>query len=218
MHRAQRGTCAQITEALKEGPLAEMFLDPVDAAEEDMADYYDVIQSPMCLQTVSDNLKANRYAGVKQWLDDVLLVFNNCIEYYGAGSAQACIAEHMKLRLQKLVKNSMWGYDDWFDKVLHSYSTLVERFSNGPDEVKQAIRSEEQGAVCLTEEQYKALAEQLGVVKDQDEVFSLCYLMELCGTKVPVKSKRGKVNLRQISPATVHALWKFTEERNAKGK
>ncbi|KAF8638044.1 hypothetical protein AX16_010676 [Volvariella volvacea WC 439] len=64
---------------LQARPQAWAFLKPVNA--EDVPDYYDVITNPMDFSTMEHKLEMNQYPSVQAFVDDVMLVFNNCRKY-----------------------------------------------------------------------------------------------------------------------------------------
>ncbi len=51
-----------------------------------LADYFDIIKSPMDLGTVKKNLKANKYKFVEEFLADIELIWDNCKAYNAEGS------------------------------------------------------------------------------------------------------------------------------------
>ncbi|KAL8611016.1 hypothetical protein ACOMHN_042632 [Nucella lapillus] len=68
------------------------FLEPVD--KKVAPDYYVVIESPMDFSTIRSKLDRNGYSSSGQFLDDVQLIFTNCVQYnlssapvYQAGQA-----------------------------------------------------------------------------------------------------------------------------------
>ncbi|XP_076463791.1 bromodomain adjacent to zinc finger domain protein 1A-like [Babylonia areolata] len=68
------------------------FLEPVDRKV--APDYYEVIETPMDLSTIRSKLDQHGYSSPGQLLDDVRLIFSNCVEYnlssapvYQAGQA-----------------------------------------------------------------------------------------------------------------------------------
>lgn len=208
MNANQTSACKRVMSLLLDDIFAELFIDPVDPESDDAADYYDVIKQPMCLSDVSRKLDKNEYTRPEDFISDVTLVFDNCIQYNGTDSAYAEIAEHMRRKFAKFVASVSWSFDNWFDKVLHIYSQLLEQFDNAPRGIPHSKDAER----CLTEDEYNRLAEALGSVTDKDEIFSLSYLMQVSGTKIPKKAKRAKINLRSISPAAAAALWKYAKD------
>lgn len=49
-------------------------------------DYYDVIKNPMDFETILDKTKSHKYQSTEQFLADVELIRNNCIQYNGPES------------------------------------------------------------------------------------------------------------------------------------
>lgn len=64
---------------LKRGKQVHPFLEPVD--ENDVPDYYKVIENPMDLQTMGTKLKEGQYDSPKAFVEDVKLIISNCRQY-----------------------------------------------------------------------------------------------------------------------------------------
>jgi hypothetical protein len=58
-----------------------MFSKPVDPEEFGLYDYFDVIETPIDLNLVSEKLENKAYKGLKDFVDDVHLVFDNAVLY-----------------------------------------------------------------------------------------------------------------------------------------
>ena len=65
---------------------AWLFNDPVDPVKLGILDYNEIIRNPMDFGTIKKKLKDNQYDNMKKFLEDVELVFNNCILYNGEAS------------------------------------------------------------------------------------------------------------------------------------
>jgi hypothetical protein len=66
---------------------AWIFHDPVDADKLEIPDYYEVVTEPMDLGTIKNKLNMNKYRQVQEFIDDVHLIFGNCIKYNGEDSS-----------------------------------------------------------------------------------------------------------------------------------
>jgi hypothetical protein len=49
-------------------------------------DYFDIIKNPMDFGTIKEKLKSHSYLSMKNYLEDIELVFHNCIMYNGEAS------------------------------------------------------------------------------------------------------------------------------------
>ena len=65
---------------------AWIFLEPVDPGKLGIHDYFDIIKNPMDFGTIRQKLREHQYLNMKNFLEDVELVFNNCILYNGEAS------------------------------------------------------------------------------------------------------------------------------------
>jgi len=57
------------------------FHNPVDAVALNIPDYFDVIKKPMDMSTIRTKLATCQYNNCKEFVDDVGLIFSNCISY-----------------------------------------------------------------------------------------------------------------------------------------
>jgi len=65
---------------------AWIFLEPVNPEKLQIADYFDIIQNPMDFGTIKEKLSHHKYLNMQHFLQDVELVFSNCILYNGENS------------------------------------------------------------------------------------------------------------------------------------
>ena len=99
----------KIFEILEGDPLAYDFLEPVDYVALNILDYPKIITNPMDLGTVKKNLYAYTYPTMKEFLDDINLIWRNCRTYNQPGSDIVKMANHCEKifnkNLEKLFKN-----------------------------------------------------------------------------------------------------------------
>ena len=56
---------------------AKMFNEPVDAEKLGAADYHEVVKNPVDFSTIKQRLNTNQYHLAQEFIDDMLLVFDN---------------------------------------------------------------------------------------------------------------------------------------------
>jgi len=76
----------RMMQALKKNPRAWIFAEPVKPLELGIPDYFDVIKKPMDFSLINEKLKRHEYRTMRQFLEDVELVFENCLVYNGENS------------------------------------------------------------------------------------------------------------------------------------
>ncbi|TFK71075.1 hypothetical protein BDN72DRAFT_487042 [Pluteus cervinus] len=83
---------------------AEAFLKPVSKAE--VADYYDVIQTPMDFQTMLKKVKQKQYKSKREFEDDLDLIWSNCNTYNAAENhpLRQCV-KRLKVKAGALLKH-----------------------------------------------------------------------------------------------------------------
>ena len=82
-------------------PQAWIFLEPVDAKKLNILDYHDIIKQPMDFGTVKTKLYANQYLKFQEFIYDVNLVFENCIQYNGENSQVSVMCKGVKEEFNK---------------------------------------------------------------------------------------------------------------------
>lgn len=76
-----------VTEAREVGTgrrLCELFM--VKPSKKDYPDYYQIIQDPMDLRTIENNIRTERYNNEDALMDDMKLMFRNARHYNEEGS------------------------------------------------------------------------------------------------------------------------------------
>ncbi len=77
------------------------FSKPVDAVGLKIPDYYDVIKKPMDYSTIKEKLSTGAYHRCQEFIDDVELVFSNCIQYNGESSDFGLLAKSHRDEFKK---------------------------------------------------------------------------------------------------------------------
>ena len=77
----------QLLESLMSKDTFKWFCSPVDAEKLGLADYHQIIGTPMDLGTVVDKLKRSAYESIQGVFDDIELTFQNAIHYNPRGHA-----------------------------------------------------------------------------------------------------------------------------------
>ena len=81
---------------------AEIFHKPVDPIELDVPNYYEIIKKPMDFSTVKKKLNNCTYTNLKEFCEDMNLIFSNCFLYNGLNSYVGEICSKVKNEYNKL--------------------------------------------------------------------------------------------------------------------
>lgn len=99
------GAMKEILRIIFEDKKSLPFKTPVDP--EDAPDYHEIIECPMDLSTVQMNFRKGLYDDhCENFIRDMKLIWNNCLEYNEADSEIAEAAEALKSRFERLVNDS----------------------------------------------------------------------------------------------------------------
>jgi hypothetical protein len=72
----------RLLRCLKMSQHAKYFQEPVDPKKDNAPDYHNIIVEPMDLSTVKQRLNTNYYHRMQEFLNDVSLIFDNCIRFH----------------------------------------------------------------------------------------------------------------------------------------
>ena len=82
------------------------FHEPVDPSRYNIDDYFDIIQNPMDFGTIKKKLTFNVYHNVHEFINDMKLVFDNCVKYNGLENQIAKHALEIKNLFEENMKNT----------------------------------------------------------------------------------------------------------------
>ena len=81
---------------------ADLFHKPVDPEELNIPDYFNIIKNPMDFSTIKKKLSNYSYTNLKEFCDDMGLVFENCYTYNGRKTPIGDMCTRVKKEYEKL--------------------------------------------------------------------------------------------------------------------
>ncbi|BAM39280.1 uncharacterized protein TOT_010000739 [Theileria orientalis strain Shintoku] len=91
-----------------------VFDKPVDAKKQNCPDYYDIIKKPMSFSCIRGKLRKYTYTDPQEFVDDVLLIFENCAKYNKPETWVATVGNNLRdFFKQQLV---VLGFEDFCKK------------------------------------------------------------------------------------------------------
>lgn len=88
---------------------AHLFHKPVDPKELNIPDYFDIIKNPMDFSTIKKKLNNCTYTKLKEFCDDMDLVFDNCYKYNGKTTNIGDMCTRVKNEYEKLFEENKLG-------------------------------------------------------------------------------------------------------------
>ena len=88
---------------------AELFHKPVDPEELNIPDYFNIIKNPMDFSTIKKKLTNYTYTNLKEFVNDMTLVFENCYTYNGRKTMIGDMCTRVKKEYDKLFEELKLG-------------------------------------------------------------------------------------------------------------
>ena len=88
---------------------AELFHKPVDPEELNIPDYFNIIKNPMDFSTIKKKLTNCTYTNLKEFVNDMTLVFENCYTYNGRKTMIGDMCTRVKKEYDKLFEELKLG-------------------------------------------------------------------------------------------------------------
>lgn len=125
--------CREITEKLMAHPLNSYFMQPVDPLKDGLTGYDSVIKRKMDLGTIQSNLRANKYASPLEWYQDVVLVYQNALDYHDPLSVWHKIAEYSLRQFRsEAIGLGCATPQEWYALVGATTQKLKASIADGP--------------------------------------------------------------------------------------
>jgi len=101
----QLSFCKNVIQQLTEHEDSWPFTLPVDPVQLGIPDYFEVIKTPMDFRTILEHLNKSKYLYIKEFEEDVRIVFSNAVLYNGPQHQVSLMAQTLSKVFEKLFKD-----------------------------------------------------------------------------------------------------------------
>ncbi|KAJ3020497.1 histone acetyltransferase [Thoreauomyces humboldtii] len=107
---ATQRICKKLLQNLSGRPAAEIFAGPID--DDEYPDYHEEIAVPMDFATARLKLDKGSYDTIEDFVDDMRLIFSNCLMVNPPGHEYNVVAQRFEWFLPKLLSEHVWFCSD----------------------------------------------------------------------------------------------------------
>ena len=213
-----RNECIKKMDELEKYKISELFIDPIDPVQDGYPDYYDVIKTPMDLGIVRKKLMKNMYKSVKEWKNDIELIWTNTFTYFGEKSYMLDIATE----LQKIFRRITFSFsdspsDDWINGLAllcDEYTASIKSLSQATPFLKKrsptftpltspSVETEEN--FIFTYDDIKKLVEDIKSFNAADKA-KIREFLKSYEPQFFTQKSQTQVNISSLAPTTLNAL------------
>jgi hypothetical protein len=125
-----KSSALKFINSLWKGNQAYFFHEPVDPVKLEIPNYFQVVKTPMDLSTAKKKLQNNMYDSPRQFLEDVNLIYDNCIAFNGEESFVGKIAVGFKSQVKNIMETLNFQH----------YLNIQEEYKRLKEEIFQLVR------------------------------------------------------------------------------
>lgn len=107
----QSDKCLKIVDKLISFSICVPFVEMVDAVNDGVNDYYDIIKNPMSLNEVRKRIISKKYKDISEFQKDINLIWSNARKYNGDDN---------------VITNMAMEASSWFDKQMKQFPATLE--------------------------------------------------------------------------------------------
>lgn len=212
-----RAICIDIMEKLMQLPCAKPFLNPVDAEQDETANYYNVIKHPIDLNQIYKRLTNNEYTGISQWDKDMNFVWNNAEKFFNKTSMTGILAaelhrhydkEYQRVKILRLAK---WS------RVVFSFRTKLESlFENVPPVIGALAQLSSEGPMKpFSEEELNQFIRMSLYLQNPLDSKQMAQIVQHYQPDCKIGKGNVEIDVNDMDVQTLHALRDFVTFRLA---
>jgi hypothetical protein len=211
MKPAQFKLCLSITHRLQEHPSTAIFRQPVNPETD--PSYSDAVADPVDLGTVESRLKNRDYRSVRQWKQDIKLIWENAIAYYGSRSWPGILAHEGDRLFEKYLRAfSATTLVGWLGRLSDLKLVFDELASHPPVGVQDSCPLDLIASASLdpfTPDDYEFVFAGIKQLPENKDGLRMRKML---------KKPKDELDLTKCSLKVLHKAKAFLEERIAKQK
>lgn len=209
--------CLKVIDKISEKKMAQIYMYPVDPKNKNSKGYFQVVKKPMDLGTIRKKIQEKKYRTVKEWRNDIELIWSNSLQYYQKQTIYYNVTKYLQEYFRE-ISNDISDYPevDWSTRLYEMIGQLNKLLLNAPEKYKPRIRRPKR--VNSYDDSKKRSYRQFS----SDEITSLIYGLNIINNNEAIKeifdvikeneedfdstSDNLNIDLESLSTSTLYAL------------
>jgi hypothetical protein len=223
--------CLHVLDSLQNHHISTIFSRPIDPERDNCPTYFQIIRQPMDLGTVRKKLQSAQYQTVRQWKDDVELIWSNSYQFNGRQSLISVLARHLQQLFREMTDTLTDNpVSDWVT-TLDLLSNEVDRLEKLAPEPASAPKSKAKSMITrqkiefveprpksptvpkkLTESEINELADKVNEIEDPDQINLIIETIKKHEPHLAINGEELEIEVNKLQQSTRLALRSLTQE------
>lgn len=210
--------CLKAMDDLMSRPWAQIFLYPIPKDTDFAKDYYAIIKNPMDLTTVRKKIENDEYSTLKQWMNDMTLVWTNAEEFNKPQKIFLALAEQLKRAFHHHYKRiKAMHIRGWSKRLALLKSRFDDLLDNPPIELQSiqvpVLKDDEPEYQPFTEADFGALIKASTYMNSQSDSKRIQAILIQHYPHRNFSDDSWKVDVNNLSTLVLNELRSFFQKR-----
>lgn len=216
MKEIVRGDLIRLTDILMKRPLNSIFCEDVRKNE----GYTDIIEEPMDFGIVSQKLRKGEYKHPSQWYRDIMLIYDNAVEYNKGNIEIVNLAKHQQNVFRKMAPGySCHSSAEWYQLLARYHKKVLNTAANkdpvpvGIDPLVEDLVRTDRGMPPRPKEILDTIEtlKQWVKEKNNDCLRAVTYILKVLQPDILKGSGTIDVDFAKLNESTMKCLFRYVK-------